>query len=571
MNGVDRRELLAVLLVFLLAAGLGQFPQKATLAGYSDAIKVRDASKGQLHISIAAAVASAYSAAAGVPFSPDAIEQVLLALPPVLLGISAVFIFLSARKFGFEAAPSALGALLFAFSLPVFGMLPGVFGPQSFGLPSFSLFLLFFAHAVSCKSKAMLMASAALGGLTGFLSPEFGAAAALAALSFFLPAALEGRKADAAVLLLVALVGAGASAASPLFITLVFKPGAIASLLELSPFLLAAASASTVSLIGKGRHWGMLAIAGAALSGLSPLAASALLSVPAAAGASVLLSSKEEKGKRLMACALLCFFAVAGLAMPLLGTSKAAVAALLICPLLPLMLHLYDYRGAVPVFAIAALLLCSAFFFPLSSLPPSRPDYPQYSSPEVKAALQSIQGAGGEIYLPGSFDAARFYLPGFSLGDSSQYAAYLHSANATLPRGSYLLISLASLDDPYSISGRGSFEAFYFASAVSSQSRPFAVFYSQSGIRLVREISPDGSLSLRDGQLVDGTGTIYASVPLSRMVMARDDAPFDSPGNRLLVISEGEPLPHFVSILSSRDPKLGKVYEKGDVILYKVV
>ena len=87
---------------------------------------------------------------------------------------------------------------------------------------------------------------------------------------------------------------------------------------------------------------------------------------------------------------------------------------------------------------------------------------------------------------------------------------------------------------------------------------------------VAREIGTDGSLSLKDGVLLDGSGSSYGSVPLSRMLLLKSSQPFSDKGNRMMVLEEGSGLPHFMKIYSGTANELGEKQEYGKVSVYSV-
>ena len=574
----DRKEIFAIALVFLLSLGMGQFPQKSTLPEFSAAMQIQSALAGkgaQLHIQVAAALEGIYSSLIGKPAgSPQAIVPFLLLFPPLLLAISATLVYLALRQLEFRRSVCAFAALLLAFSLPALQFLPGVYGSQELAAPIFALFLFFFCFSIAKKSWLALLPAALFAALAGYVQPAFGIAGMAVAFSF---AAADFSRKGARVAQFAALfvVCAIATYLSPGFSQLSFaQNGLMAAFTNLS-FMAAAAAmvAALFFLAGAGAEYFVLLLSAVLIAGFSPLAAAMLLSLPAAEGVSRACKEGISKAAKLCCALLLSFFAIFGLVFQLAGLGAALGASIMLSPVLALLVHFYEYKNQqiIPLLALAVLAasLSSALLAPLL---PRGQSYQRYFDPDMASALSSLSNeAAPRVYLLGSQDAARFYLPSAQLGSQAGLAAYLSEGKA-LPAGSRIVISLADLDGAEAIYPRGAipFEPFTFRANISSQGTPLALFSSSSGNILLRELDASGGIALRDGTLLDSSGTSYASAPLSRILLLRPGAPFYSPENRVIVLEEGAQLPHFMALYSGQDAAASKISEFGKVTLYGV-
>ncbi len=568
--GFDRKEIIAVLIVFIATFGALQFPAKSTLPDFAVAMQLSSAlalKAAPFHMQVAALKEQAYSAAFGLlASSPGSIVSFLLLFSPLLLSASSVFLYLSIRSLGFGRAVSAFGALLFSFSLSSLSFLPGMYGAAQAATPIFALFLLLLCNL---HRKAWLFVPAALfAALAAYASAAFGVAAIAAALAFAAPAygKEKGRLAQAVVIIIAAAAGTLLSQDAYLHFTLA-SAQASAPLLA---FLVAPASCAAVLYFSARetiRDF-LLFLFGLLIAVLSPTAGGMLLAVAASAGMARALGQKASKPLMLSCAFSIVFFSSAGLV--LLGGAnyyQALVAAILISALSPLLLHFYDYRSA-HLFSAAALGLAvlSLFVLAFSSLSPQI--YPQYADRDISAALSSLSGKGvSQVCMIGGQEAASFYLPAALQEKQADARSYFASGKPVPKPGAYVLFSLSDLD---SWQGEG-FSSYAFAANVTTQNGQAALFISPStGLMLARDIGPGGSLALQDGALLDPYGRNYAAAPLSRMVFLQQSAPFDSAQNRLVVLDEGEPLPYFVKMFSGQASSIGEVSKFGGVTVFKV-
>ena len=573
----DKKEIAAVLIVFLAAFGATQFPAKSTLPGFASAIQLRSALAGHpepLFIQAAALGERAFSALFRLaPSSPDSTVSFLLLLPPLLLAISALFIYLSIRSLGFGRTGSAFGALLYAFSLSSLSFLPGVYGPGQLAAPLFSLFLLFLCLFAAKRKAELLVPAALFAALAGFISAPFGVAAIAAILAFTASEHVGGgsRLAQFGLLLLASAAGIFLSQGGALYASL----ASAQSLLVLLPFLIAPGFCTAVLFFSAKETLRdfLLFLFGLVAALFSPVAGGAVLAVAAAAGMERARAQKSSRPLMLLCEFFISFFALAGL-MQSVGVDlySAILAAIMVSFLAPLLLHFYEYRSA-QLFSAAGLSLAvlSLFLLAFYSATPPRQFYPQYADPDLSSALSYLaaQGNVAQIAMSGGQDAASFYLPSTQVSNSSSVSSYLASGKPRPASGTYLVLSLSDIDAGQSFGE--SYSAYRFVVNITNQGSPEALFVSGSGLMALRGISPDGTLSLQDGMLLDQSGSAYSTIPLSGMLLLRPDLPFDSQQNRLIVLDEGSSLTYFMGIYSGKSGELSRVAEFGQAVVFRVL
>ena len=569
---LERNVIYAIIIVFLLSLGFWSFPAKTTLPEFGAATQIRSAMRGgavPLHISTAASAAAMTGASAE---NPQSIAAFLLNFSPLLLALTALFLYLALRAFGFGKTPSAFSSLLFPLSLSALPFLPGVYGSMQLAAPFLSLFLLFFALFAAKKEQLMLVPAILFAAISSYFNAAFGIAGIAAVVSFGAAAYLKGDKRLARFTMML-LVFAAALYLSPEKQQTYFSLSAMGSVLSLTPFLLAASSAAAVLffLSSGPLEYFLLFLSGAFVSIFSPAAGAILLVLPCASGISSAIEEKLHKAAKLSVAFFIAFFAFIGISMAAgADIYKSAAIAALLSILAPLSLHFYEYRShrLLPAFALALLVISAstALFY---QLPPQREQFPTYLDKDLSSALSSLSGKGeATISIIGSQDAARFYVPSAQFVPQQDVSSFLLSGAPKPPAGSFLILSISYLDDS-SLSSEG-FETFYYSNNFSSGASYYALFFSPSGRLVAREIGTDGSLSLKDGVLLDGSGSSYGSVPLSRMLLLKSSQPFSDKGNRMMVLEEGSGLPHFMKIYSGTANELGEKQEYGKVSVYSV-
>lgn len=571
---LDKKTLISAALVLLLSFGIWQYPTRVTLPEFSEAAQVQSALAGRaalLHSQLAAALLPASAALSGTQAgSPGAIVSFLLIFSPLLLAASALFIFLSMRQLGAGNAAAAFAALLLTLSQPAMQFLPGSYGSLQVSALFFSLSLFHLSSYAGKGKGLMLVPAAVFAAVSAYLSPAFGAAGVLFAVSFAAPKFSQDKK---QALAFAGIAGAFAVAAilSPLFPQLSASAANAQSLFAVAPFLLAASSCAAALFLS-----GQLPLQYALLFALSPLAAAfqplaaaLLLAFPAGAAASRLREGVKPR-RALAACALLaCFFASFGLLLPLAGAYQSAAVSAMVGAGAVLLLHLYDYRGREAFTLAFALLfslsLFSALFQPLS------PAYPAYADEGISASLSYLASKGASsVSLLGSADAARFYLPSAALGPEESLSGYL--LDGSRPQPGYAILSLSYLDYPEKLYGKSApaFTAFSYRTQFSGNGADFALFSSADGLLLARQLDSGGKFALKDAVLLDAAGQAYGSWPLSRIFLLRPDLPFSDRENRLIALEEGSLPPHFLSVYAGTAGAARPVFEHGSAVVYEV-
>ena len=591
MMKFDTREIIALLIVLLLPLGLGQFTAKTTLPEYGVAAQIQSGAAAQLecigaqaecvaklpgmHIAVASALEKAYAPLIGMPAaSTSAIVGFLLIFPPLLLALASVLIYLACREMGYRKTQSVFAVALFALSSTVaLSFMPGVFGSGQLALFLFAAFLLPFAAFVQKPGRAgMLGASAVLGFAAGYMSAVFAlAGVALVAAFAFAHMKKKEEKNYLAMLGAMALVFAAAGFLSPDKSLLAFSQDNLAQAANGMPFLFAGA-AVCLGLFFFGRrdseYFALLAL-GTALSGFSPLAAAVLLVFPVAEGAAMMMED-VSKGAKLAAVFACAFFVVFGLMYGGMSIYPALGASVMLGVLAPLVLHFYDYNARAVFSAMgASLLLFSLFFAMFAQMPPIKQGYPDYTDPALAEAL-SYLAAGGttSIATLERSDAVNFYLPGARLEKNSTVEEFLTNGKARPESGAYLLFSLDSLQP---LSEKSGFDVYYYAQNYTNNGATYALFVSQQGRLVSRELAAGGKFALKDGAALDGYGRYYAPVSLPRMVMLCAGKPISDKNNRMLVLDEtGVVPPRVAEICSGSYAGVKLDREFPGVAVYKV-
>ncbi|MFA6908052.1 MAG: hypothetical protein WC263_04455 [Candidatus Micrarchaeia archaeon] len=576
----DAREIIAVLIVFLLPLGLGQFVAKSTLPEYGAAVQIMQAASGAAggaltaHIAAASALEKIYASLMGMPaMSAQAVVGFLLIFPPVLLAIGSVLVYLACRQMAYRKAQSVFATVLFALCATVaLSFLPGIYGSAQLAMFLFAAFTVPFAAFVHKPGRpGMLLAAAALGFAAGYVNAAFALAgiASVAAFAFAHHKKKEG-KGYLAMLGALAVVFAAACFLSPDKSLLAFSPDSLLQVAGGMPFLFAGAAACAGLFFFGARdseYFALLLLA-LALSGFSPLAAAILLVFPVAEGAAR-MEGELAKGAKLAAVFACAFFVVFGLVYSGGAIYPALGAAAMLGVLAPLVLHFYDYNARA-VFSVmgASLLLFSVFFAIFIQMPPQKQGYPDYTDPALAEALSYLSEKGVQkLSTLERVDALAFYLPGVPRTQGADVEKMLLAGSAGAESGSYILISLPTLE---TLSAKGGFGVYYYAQNYTSSGTAYALFISQQGRLIAREVLPDGKFALKDGAALDGYGNYYAPVPLPRMVMLSDKKPASDKANRMLVVEEGGVPPHLVEMYSGKDGRVALEKEFAGVAVYKV-
>ncbi|VVB99531.1 Uncharacterised protein [uncultured archaeon] len=564
----DRNELAAVSIIFLLSIGIWQFPLKSTLPDFASATQLTGALKGAsspLYISVAAQVAEVL----GVQPSPQAIVSFLLLFSPVLLALTSVVLYASLRALDFKKTVSAFSAVLFPLSLAALPFLPGAYSSIPLAAFLFSLFLYSFCYYAAKHSLIFLVPAAFFALASGYINPAFAAAGIGAVLSFAFSAYTK-EKSRLPQFGLMALLFLAAFFLSPEKAQ--FSVSGIAQAFALLPFLLAAASCAVALYFfaqARADHL-LLCLFGIIVSGFSPTAGAMLLVFAAAEGISRAADEKLPRTAKLACAFFIGFFAVFGIAYQLTDAYKGAMVGLLIGPIFPLLLYFYEYRNRELFFALGLGLFCLSLFTALLyQLPPQKEFYPSYADKDLSSALLSLSTSNAQsIGISERIDAVRFYAPAAGIIAGKDFDSYFETGKPVPQSGSFLVFSLKQIDQPATESP--GFEAYFFVANTTSQGTRYAIFASSSGRAIARELSSSGAFALKDGSLIDSTGAVYTSVPLSRMLMLMPGKGFSDPENRLIVLDEGSGLPYFMNIYSGSAGELSHEGEFGNVDVYKV-
>jgi len=201
-------------------------------------------------------------------------------------------------------------------------------------------------------------------------------------------------------------------------------------------------------------------------------------------------------------------------------------------------------------------------------MPPAKAGYPNYTDPALTVALSYLTDKGAQkLATLERVDALAFYLPGVSRESSANVENLLLSGNASVAPGTYLLLSLPTLD---TLSQKGGFDIYYYAQNYTNSGVTYALFVSQQGRLVSRELTTAGKFALKDGIVLDNSGQYYAQIALPRMVMLYDGKPISDKANRMLVLEDGGVPPRFAGIYSGNDKSVALVKEFSGVAVYKV-
>ena len=570
----DTKEIIALLIVFLLPLGMGQLVAKATLPEYGAAVQMIGTGAQPVHIAVASALEKVYASIMGMPASSaQAIVGFLLIFSPLLLALTSLFLYFACREMGYKKAQSVFAVVLFALASTVaLSFLPGVYGSAQLAMLLFAAFLYPFAAFAQKPSRMeMLLAAAVLGLAAGYVNAAFALAGVAFAVAFaFAHHKKKEGKNYLARLCALGLIFVAACLLSPDKSLLAFSAGNLAQAASGMPFLFAGAAACIGLFFFSSRDTEYLALLllAMALSAFSPLAAAVLLVFPVAEGATRMMEdiTKSAKLAAIFACA---FFLVFGLVYGGLAIYPALGAAVMLGVLAPLVLHFYDYNARA-VFSVmgAGLLLFSLFFALFVQLPPVKAGYPDYTDPALAQALTYLSGNNAQdLATLERVDALAFYLPGVQRENAANVEKLLLSGNASLAPGTYFLFSLPTLEQ---LAPKGGFEVYYYAQNYTNNGLTYALFISQQGRLISRELASNGKLALKDGAALDSYGSYYAPVSLPRMAMLSDNRSISDKANRMLVMDEGGVPPHMVAIYSGKDASLALAKEFSGVAIYKV-
>lgn len=576
---LEKKELAAIALVFFTVAGLLNFPARATLPGFSEAILVQNALLGKAapaHSQLASQLVPVLSPLLGAQSgSPDSIVAVLLLLPPLFLAISAVFIYLSLRVAGHRRTVSAFFALLVSFLLSSW-FLPGVWGPAQAAAPLFALFLLHMSLYSAGKKQFALAIAAIFAAASAFLYPS----SALAGAAVCIPLAISGASADGKggkqfLSLLPVAAFAIAAFLSPSAATFGASLANLQSALFNFSLLLAFASLAvavffTARTAGPSEHAISALLGFLSFAACPPLSAMALC-MPSAFGLDAASSEKISKLAKLACAFVFGFFAVFALVYSGGDAIRAAAIAFMVATLFPLLMYFYNFQNGK---AFALLSLCSLAFaislFAFAQFSAGAFGHVYYSDPGFSSALSSLSGTGGQIYMIGNQEMAKFYTPSAAFGAQDDFLAFLASGKPRLASGSYLILSPDYFDSGNWPSEGTAFSAYQFSSnTLAKDGSSYAIFASISS-GLLRQLDSTGAFALRDGSLLDSSGRQYYTVPYSRMILLNSNLSYQSQANRLIVVEDGSLPPYFLKIYAGSASGVSKMRDFGQVSVYKV-
>jgi|GEM_PF-1181497 len=578
----------AAAIVFITVLGLLHFPARASLPNFSEAILVQGALSGAaapVHSQLAAYKLNLVAPLFGLPpASPDTIVLFMLEFSPVLLAISALFIYLSLRALGGRRAVSAFFALLVPFLLSS-QFLPGVYGAQQMALPLFAVSLFCICLFSKNKNPLALGASLPFAAASAFVFPS----SALAGVALCLPFALSryfargsesgAQDSNAHSLLFALPIAAFLLGAffSPSLASFSFSLANLQSSQGTISFMLAFAMLSVAVFLltpASSPRNAYFTLFGLLSSAACPACAAIALAVPSAGGLEAASKPGITKAAKL-ACALAFgFFALFALISG--GDAvRAAAISFFVALLFPLIMYFYEFQNAkfFAVFALVSLLFV-AFSSSFAQLSPSGVGYVAYSDAGFSKVLSSLgsdaKGQNARIYLIGNAEMARFYLPKAALGSEKDFSSFLANGKAAPESGSYFLLSPSYLDSGALPTQGETFSAYRFSSNVTSRDGSTWALFSAARGGVLRQLDSSGGFSFSDGSLLDSSGGQYLNVPYSRMLLLRSDVPYYSQANRMLVLEEGALPPHISEIYSGSAIGISKKGEFGQVSVYEV-
>jgi len=579
---LEKKEIAALSLVFLLIIGLLHFPQRTSLPSFSEAMLVQGAIAGTaapVHSQIAAQLVAPFASVAGAAASsPDAIVALLLELSPFLLAASALFLYLALRVQGSSRSASAFISLLAAFLLSK-SFLPGVYGAEQMAAPFFALFLLSISIYNKGRKILPLAIAVVFAAISAFISPS----AAIAGAAVCVPLLYFGfsskeKKGTPALYFLPLVAFAACALASPSSALFSISLGnAQAAFSQYSLLIAFAALAVCVFLTAappQEPRAAFLALLGLLSAAASPLCAALVLALPAASGIESALNIALPKKTKLLCAFAFGFFAIFAVAYSGGDNVRAAVVSLMVAVLFPLVMHFYDYENK-KFFAVLALASLAFAFsaFEFSHFSPGSPRYVQYSDSGFSTALSSlsIQAKGKQVYIFGNADMAKFYMPSAAIAPQDDFVSFLMTGKPAPVHGSIVVLSPAYFDSSDWPSETSAFSSYQFTTNVTgSDGSVYAIFASAEGSGLLRQLAATGGFALRDGSLLDSSGQQYYSIPFSRIIALRSDIPYSSPQNRMIVLDESALPPYFLKIYSGKADGISPLANFSSVSVYKV-
>ncbi|MCX6770033.1 MAG: hypothetical protein NT051_05135 [Candidatus Micrarchaeota archaeon] len=578
MEKFGLRDVYAILMLALVAVGIGQFVPKATLPEFGFAVQLFSSLSGASvapHVAVHSALLGVYSSIAGAnPASPETITGFMLLAPGILLALVSAFLYLAFRSSGKGKAVSASAALVFALSVSTLAFLPGVISSAQLACLAFAAMLLCLILFSNGQKLPFALLAVVLGAAAACLDFPFAIAVMLIALLYAARVKKNGEKmmalAPYAILVLAAIVGAVAGMATLGQAGIgSFSTESLLSSFSSIPFLMAAASIPVALFIfGEAEiAWLAFFAGGILLCGFNPLAGASLLALPSAEGIGRALEGKMKKPSMLCAAFFACFFTCFALASLFFSSYSAIVASALGALLAPIILHLYEYHGKAFFAVLMVLVVALAFFLAVAEQVRTGGSSTKYASQDLTGALLYLSSKQpsqpSNLVLLERQDAAGFYLPKTELAQLGQAKEYLLSGKGSFPSNTYIVLtpSVISL-----LSENSEFALYSFAGRYASGNNRYAVFASAQGNLVSRPLTSSGNFALSDGAYIDSAGRQYATIPLSQMMMLSSS---NNVTGRMIVLEEGTAPPKFVELYSGNG---GAEIEKefGETVVLRV-
>jgi len=219
---------------------------------------------------------------------------------------------------------------------------------------------------------------------------------------------------------------------------------------------------------------------------------------------------------------------------------------------------------------VLVLALAFSLFFALQ-IPPQSQAYPSYMDKGIADSLSAMTNgnATGAIGVLSDQDAVRFYLPSAGLVNQTELEDYL-IGNGPAPTGSELILTVSQLDSLSSADN--GFETFgAVGNFTDTTGTEYAEFASPTSGRIItRVLSANGTLTLKDGTLMDSAGDYYGTVPLDRMVFLSPSLSPFSKDNRLIMLAEDTAPPPFVQMYSGSLQGVTQIGQYEDATVFKI-
>ena len=592
------REAVSIVLLILFSLGATsfvnrQFPDNPT---YAVAQQLREQMTNGASASFFVQITSIlYKVAALVlsgttAFNSGILVAFLTIAPPILAALTSLFVYLALRDRGFKAFECLIVSLLFS-SVPLVIMM------NSSGVYSASALALLFASAglfaFSESNPLRGLVAGVLFSLTYLISPSALVLVLALVLAGLFGLFMRGFEKKAAL--------AHGACLIPLVIAVAAMPIIPAPSVELisvySDFrlLIPLALASLSALMKKdSQPYAYYAVAMALLAipaGLfMPLALPLLLVVPAALGATMLLSTANTKNENSVAWFLFLFafflaFLDVGGADPVKEMLLAAVSATGIL----IVLYIYDFRYHLAPFSAIGFLVAFALFSSLliassPSLQASSVHGFAFSSidSDTHSALSWVRDntpKTADVAYIGESGAFTFVSERILReSDSSALAKFLSSsAPASDLRSAgigYAIVTVDVLDNPEKIRELSSSsynpESYaYYATMGSGGVSTYALFRATNGDMLARPLGQDGNFALANSELVDKDGRLLANIPFSQLRMLNDNLSYTEPANRVIQPGAAYTSNAFRAFFEDI-PGLATVYKNGTAMVLKV-